>query len=650
MTPRKTTIDDLLRFVSPSEPRLSPDGSQVAFLVKTIETAKNRYKTQLYLVPADGAAPPRCLTFGESVSTPRWTPDGKSLLFARADEKKTQLWRLPLSGGEAEKLTDLPPGSLGAVEVSPDGRHVLYSFRAANDTDTEKAAEERKKNSLSTPPREITRLRWRLEGAGFLPEDAFHLYTLDLATKSTTKISSGTRDFGSPCWSPDGKQIAYVQNVAEDPDRQGALVGLFVLDLATSETRTLSHLGPKGSLTWSPDGKWLAFTGHAHTDETWGTYNAHPWLVEVATGEARDLTPDWDVTAGDTSLGEVYGRGDNGPHWASDSQSLAFIASDQGEVAVYTIGIAGGVPEKQTPESCSELGMSHAAGRRATLRLTPHDIGDIYVDGRRVTELNADLFAEVAFSEPVAFTAGDVPCFALLPEGDGPYPTILYIHGGPHAMYGRWQLFHEYHVLAAAGYAVLYPNPRGSKGYGEAWTSAIKGNWGEPAMADCLACVDYAIEQGWSNPEKLAVMGGSYGGYLTGWIVGHTDRFACAIAERGVYNIVSFGGTTDFVTGEYDYFAGNHTDDTEALRQNSPLTYANKVTTPLLVVHSEGDLRCPISQGDEYYRAVRRSSPAEVRYLRYGAEANHELSRGGPPDLRLDRQRRFHAWLGKYLR
>ena len=650
MTKRPTEIDDLLRFVSPSEPRLSPDGSRVAFLVKTVDTVKNCYRVQLYLVDSDGSAPARCLTQGESVSCHRWAPDGRSLVFLRAQDKKTQLWRLWLDGGEAECLTELPAGVVGDIAFSPEGRQLLFSFRPTNDADTEKAAEERKKNSVSTPPRVITRLRWRLEGSGFLPSATNHLYLHDLAAKTTSQITRGERDYLGFCWSPDGKSIAYLQNVAPDPDRLSGAIGLFIKTAEVMEPIPSGPIGPKGNVTWSPDGQWLSFLGHENVDETWGTSNLHPWLVNVATGEARDLTPDWEVTAGDVALGEVYGRGDVGPFWSSESDALAFVASVRGEVGVYATRLEGGLPHKFTPEGCSEVGVSIASGRTATLRLTPQDAGDIFVDDLRLTELNAALTAEVAFTEPLAFSVGDVPCFALLPEGPGPHPTLLYIHGGPHLMYGRWHLFHEYHALAAAGYVVLYPNPRGSKGYGEAWTNAIRGNWGEPAMRDCLACVDHAIAQGWSDPKRLAVMGGSYGGYLTAWTLGHTERFACAIAERGVYNLVSFGGTTDFLTGEYDYFAGNHTDDTAELQRNSPLTYAPLVKTPLLVVHSEGDLRCPISQGDEYYRAVRRTSPAEVQYLRYGVDGSHELSRGGPPDLRLDRQKRFHAWLARYLK
>ena len=299
----------------------------------------------------------------------------------------------------------------------------------------------------------------------------------------------------------------------------------------------------------------------------------------------------------------------------------------------------------------------------ALLLATPTDAGDIYALSpgssffRRLTRLNQELLDEIDFFVPQAFEAPSpeghsVPCFALLPpdwhENPTPRPTILYIHGGPHLMYAH-TLFHEYQALAAAGYVIVYPNPRGSKGYGEAWTGGIKGDWGPPAHADVLACVDYAITQGWADSKRLGVAGGSYGGYLTGWVVGHTDRFAAAVAERGVFNLVSMAGTCDFVWTDRGYFDANTWDDPADYVRNSPLTYAGSITTPLLIVHSEGDQRCPIEQAEQLFAALKRQKKAVV-FLRYGAESNHGLSRGGPPDLRLDRQRRLHAWFDQYLK
>ena len=307
-------------------------------------------------------------------------------------------------------------------------------------------------------------------------------------------------------------------------------------------------------------------------------------------------------------------------------------------------------PQKLTEDTHAITGFTaDATGEMlALLRATPTDGGDLYVmnaageksEMRRLTDLNADLLQTLTLAPPIAFDAPSpeghsVPCWAILPpdfDGDPrPRPTLLYIHGGPHLMYAH-TLFHEYQALAARGYVVVYPNPRGSKGYGEAWTSAIKGKWGTPAQADCEACLDYAIHQGWADADKLGVVGGSYGGYLTAWMVGHSDHFKAAVAERGVFNLQSMAGTCDFVWRDHDYFMANTTSDPDHYLENSPLTYADAITTPLLIIHSEGDLRCPIEQAEQLYSALVLRN-RDVTFLRYGPESNHNLSRGGPPDF-----------------
>ena len=361
----------------------------------------------------------------------------------------------------------------------------------------------------------------------------------------------------------------------------------------------------------------------------------------------------------------MVGSGNDGPIWASNSQIVLLLATENGSVDLYRVGLNEGVePQKLTEGTHAITGFTADAGGEtlALLQATPTDGGDIYTlkaagektAPRRLTDLNADLLASLTLPEPIFFNAPSqeghtVPCWAILPpdfaDDPRPRPTILYIHGGPHLMYAH-TLFHEYQALAARGYVVVYPNPRGSKGYGEAWTAGIKGNWGPPAQADCEACLDYTIHQGWADADKLGVVGGSYGGYLTGWMVGHSDRFKAAVAERGVFNLQSMAGTCDFVWRDHDYFMANTTSDPDHYLENSPLTYADAITTPLLIIHSEGDLRCPIEQAEQLYSALVLRN-RDVTFLRYGPESNHNLSRGGPPDLRADRQERIAVFFCK---
>lgn len=658
-SPRSTVIDDLVRFRTPSDPRLSPDAATIAFVVREVDVAKNRNVSRLWTVPVDGSAAPTQWTRGAgSESNPRWSPDGRWLWFVSTrDANRGQLHRLPVGGGEAERITDLPAGALGDFAPAPDGVRVAFTFRETDPSSREDAVEARKKENRSTPPREIVRVRWRTEGTGFLPEAPFRLHVLDGDTRQDTTLEiDGGRDVGGFCWSPDGRSLAFVRNVADDPDRRLGDQGLFVVDLADGAVREIpAPRGPKGSLAWSPDGASIAYLGHDDPDEFWGIRNVHVWVAACDGSGARDLMAGWDATAGDCSLGEVPGRGDSGPIWSDDAGSVWVVVSDQGRVDAWRIGVDGA--REQVVRDA--VGITRVGDVLAHLGVTPTDAGDVYVGERRLTRVNADLLDEIALREPevlrVAAPDGQtVPCLALLPpdfaEDPRPRPTLLYLHGGPHLMYGERHLFHEYQALAAAGYVVLFPNPRGSKGYGEAWTGAIKGDWGAPAMADVMACVDDAIARGWADPERLGVVGGSYGGYLTAWIVGHTDRFKAAAPERGVYDLVSMAGTTDFAWRDHGYFAANTTDQPAEYHRNAPLTYAGAVRTPLLIIHSEGDLRCPIGQAEQYFRAVAWAGEAEVRFLRYGPEASHELSRGGPPDLRLDRQRRIHAWFDRFLK
>jgi Dipeptidyl aminopeptidases/acylaminoacyl-peptidases len=688
---RPFTIDDLARIRTLSDPQISPDGSRIAVVVKTMDVEKNRYETHLHLVHTD-TGEMRQITFssgtGSGESSPRWSPDGKWLAFVSGREskgKKPQVYRLPADGaGEAERLTDLPQGALADIAWSPDGTRIAFRFRPQDEVWREEAAEERKKKELSTPPREITRLHFREEGAGFLPQAArWRLHVLDLATREVTQMATGggeDADDGAFCWSPDGEEVVVVRNVAADPDLAPNEEALFVvpaggLSEGEGPRRLNTALGPKNDPAWSPDGKYVAYLGHDDPVEVWGVRNQHLWITAAdGTGEARDLTTEFDVTLGSTAIGDVAGGGQAGPVWTADSASLLVLASDRGAVDVYRVPVPAEDAEAEAPAPSrltegvhAVLGLSAdtRAENLALLVATPADAGDLYVLPlgapffRRLTRANEALLSEVDFAAPVAFEADapdgqKVPGFAVLPpdfaQNPGPRPTLLYIHGGPHTMYAH-TLFHEYQALAAAGYVVVYPNPRGSKGYGEAWTAAIRGEWGAPAQTDCEACLDYAIAQGWSDPDRLGVAGGSYGGYLTAWIVGHSDRFKAAVAERGVYNLHSMAGTCDFVwRDDRSYFDATATDAPAEYLRNSPLTYAGNVTTPLLLIHSEGDLRCPIEQADQYFSALKRLGKCDVTYLRYGPEANHNLSRTGPPDIRLDRQRRIHAFFNKHLK
>jgi dipeptidyl aminopeptidase/acylaminoacyl peptidase len=676
-TDRPTTIDDLTLIRTPSDPQISPDGSRIAYTLKCVDVEKNRYQTHIHVVAtaADGG-PARQWTQGpDSEDHPRWSPDGRCLAFLSGrEDKKGQIFLLPLEGGEAEKATSLPEGAIADFVWSPDSTKIAFLFRPNDAERGEEATDARKKAHLSSPPREITRRQYRADGSGFVPKAPFDLHVLDLASRAVSQITHGEHgDQGSFCWSPDSARLAVVRNTAPDPDLMPNATEIFLLPatgLGEGELgeKVAAPLGPKDEIAWSPDGREIAFLGHDDPEEVWGVKNAHVWVAPAVPDApaARDLTPDWDVTGGNAALGDVAGAGRSGPFWVPDGGSVLVQASERGSVQIYRLSLDPTIaPVALTTGAHAITGFTADAKSEslALLIATTADAGDLYCMTigsaffRRITRTNGDLFDRLDLPSPIAFeaTAPDgqaVPCWAMLPpdwrDDPTPRPSILYIHGGPHLMYAN-TLFHEYQALAAAGYVVIYPNPRGSSGYGEAWTGAIRGNWGAPAQADALACVDYAVEQGWADPDRLGVAGGSYGGFLTAWIVGHSDRFRAAVAERGVFNLHSMAGTCDFVWRDHDYFDADMTGDPADYLRNSPLTYADAIHTPLLIVHSEGDLRCPIEQAEQLFAALKLRG-RDVVFLRYGPEASHGLSRGGPPDLRQDRQRRITAFFDKYLR
>lgn len=508
MEKRPLDIDDLARFATPSDPQISPDGSRIAYVLKTTDLEKNRYFTHIWvtLAAVDGGAARQWTRSGVGgEDRPRWSPDGRWLAFTSGrEEKRAQIYLLPLDGGEAEKKTNLPPGSFGDLRWSPDSARIAFTFRPDDPEWDEEAVEERKKAKKSAPPRLLTRRHWREDGTGFTPRAPYRLHLLEIATGEVTAVTSDEegRDVGTFCWSPDGGRLAVVRNTAEKPDLYPNAEEIFVYDTAAPEAepvKIVAPLGPKEDLAWSPDGAHIAYRGHDKPDEVWGVTNAHVWVAALDGSGARDLTPGWDVHAGNAAIGDVSGSGAAGPFWAADGASLLFLASEHSAVNVYRAVVTPEetkTPTRLTDGTHAVLGFTpdKQTETLALLVATPSDAGDIYTLNlgasvfHRRTRVNEELLDARDLPAPIYFEAsrgeGDsVPCWALLPPGytdeSSPHPTVLYIHGGPHLMYVH-AFFHEYQALAAAGYVVLYPNPRGSKGYGEAWTGAIVGNWGPP--------------------------------------------------------------------------------------------------------------------------------------------------------------------------
>ena len=662
---RPITADDLLTLQSVGDPQISPDGAHVAFVRTIVDRDKNKTRGEIWLVSADGSRAPRRFTGGtDSVGGPRWSPDGTRIAFVSDRQEETaQVFLIPADGGEAQPLTKLEQGSIQGLRWSADGSHLAFLYRAIPAAYTKKAVEERKEKGLSSPPRVHTALAYRQDGFGYWDGSYWQVYVANAETGEAKALTSGDLSCAVPCWSPDGKTLAFLSDRRPDWDATGTSDDqLWTVPAEGGElTPVPSPPGGKSALAWSLDGQTFAYVGNPDPHDQWGTNNDRVYVLPVTGGEtARDLTGQTDKAVGALTIADTGDGSGEDLLWSADGSRLVSPISENGDTRLYSVPVEGGEATPLTPEGHVAGGFT-LAGDTVALTLG-HSTAPSEVYALRggqlspLTDLNRPWRDEIALQtpEPFALDTGDggtVPGWFLTPPDftpDGTAPFVLFVHGGPHLQYGN-ALFHELQWLAAQGYVVAYANPRGSKGYGEAHTKAIKGHWGTPALADVERVADEAIRRGYADPKRTAIMGGSYGGYLTAWAVGHTDRFACAIADRMVAALPSMSGTTDFPWAHGSYYGGNAWDDPADLWQNSPLAFAGKINTPLLLIHSDGDLRCPVSQAEELFAALRLQRKP-VEFVRYPAETSHGLSRSGPPDLRLDRLARNLAWLDKYLK
>jgi dipeptidyl aminopeptidase/acylaminoacyl peptidase len=669
---RPVQLEDLFRFKIAGETQISPDGRHVAFTVKRVDEEKNKYFTSLYLADADRGTTRPFTSDGHGDSSPRWSPDGTQLVFVSdRDKPKSQLYLIPADGGEARPLTKLEEGGFQDPVWSPDGNKIAFLYRATPEPYREAAKKEREEKGFSSPVRVHSKLFYRLDGFGYWDNSFWQLWVVDVATGEAKQLTDEPRSFASPVWSPDGSTIAFIANRREDDDLEPNYEDIWTVPAEGGEIHKVEAPdGPKYGLAWSPDGRWLAYIGTTDPEDFWGGKNERVLVIpSEGSSEVRDLTGASDKSVGYQTLADLHEVGGGKPLvWSPDSRSLYFPISEQGDTKLYRVNLDGSDLIALTPvaHEMGSFGLSADGSRVGVLLGNATETYDVFLANlhsggcelRRLSNVNSDVLTEVELQIPEDFEVsngddGKVNGWVLKPAGFDPsrhYPAVLYVHGGPAAQYGGPSAaFHELQWLAANGYVVLFSNPRGSKGYGEEHCSAIKGDWGNRDWTDIQAVADYGAGLPYVDAGRMAIMGGSYGGYMTAWAVGHTDRFRCAIADRLVNNLHSMAGTCDFPWRHGRVWKGNAWDDPGDLWRCSPLASAGRIQTPLLLIHSDGDLRCPVSQAEELFAAL-RAQRKTVEFVRYPAESSHGLSRSGPPDLRLDRLRRNLAWLDRYLK
>jgi dipeptidyl aminopeptidase/acylaminoacyl peptidase len=651
------TAEDLYAFRFLTDAQISPDGERVAFAVRTANAERDGYRSAIWLVPSDGSRNAVQLTFGSGQDTlPRWSPDGRSLAFVsdRAAPEKTEgkkrkpknVFVLSLDGGEARQLTSFDD-DCGDLIWSPDSRRIAFTVKDAKTADDEDGL------------RAYDRMRYKTD-EGFLWDlRRKHVWIVDAEGGAPRRLTEGDWDDAQPSWSPDGREIAFVSNRSPERERN-TVADIHVVAVADGRTRRVTNeIGQYGNPSWSPDGATIACYG---VEKAIGSAarNVHLWLWPAAEAQhGTDVLAGWDRTVGSVVMSDMRSQVQTlPPRWTSDRSRVIFVGSDQGTANVYSVPVAGGEVRAETLGAHQIVSVSLAtdARRFACVFSNATDPGDVAAGElgrglRCLTDLNGELLRErhVATPERVEFTGADgwkIEGWLMKPRGFEPakeWPLVLEVHGGPHSTYGHG-FFHEFQVLAGRGYAVLYTNPRGSHAYGEKFAMACVGDWGGRDYEDLMAGVDHALGLGWVDERRVYVTGGSYGGFMTNWIIGHTTRFRAAATQRSISNNVSAFGTSDIGWHFWEHEMGDATPwrDPSKLVERSPLTYAPHVRTPLLILHAERDLRCPIEQAEQFFIALRWHG-VETTFVRF-AEDNHDLTRGGRPRNRAEHCRRIADW------
>jgi dipeptidyl aminopeptidase/acylaminoacyl peptidase len=668
--PAKRTIvpEDLFKIAFVSTATISHDGKHVAFVVQRASLKQDAYHSNIWVAESDGSRVAQ-LTRGDGDGEPVWSPDDRTLVFTRGHDGPPQLYAIDLAGGEARRLTHLEHGASSAV-FSHDGKRIAFASSAV--AEAASSAVDWKALGLAAPAKykktdmhTVPWPRYQTNGAGYTADKTPHIWTMDADGANAKQLTSGADGENGPAWSPDDKQILYgstpLSSVEGD---QGAM--FVVASTGGAPVRVpVAHYGAFPQ-QWTHDGKRILYAYSSRHDSA-----EVPAIASVNPDGSADRThvAESALEIGDGVISDTKENGNGCGELTPDDRAFITDVSVPGATEIDAIGLTGGKPSTivRGGREIMDCSLSRDARAIAYTALDATHLGEIFVwdaasnQSQQLTHLNDALTDALGLSVPEPHTVsnghgGSVAYWVLKPPNavaGKRYPVILDIHGGPHTEFGN-SFFHEFQVLAARGYTVVYANPRGSVGYGYDWSSALDGDWGNAMFTDETAVMDEVVKRPDVDPARTFVSGGSYGGYATLWVIAHTNRFRAAFAERVVSDLFTETLSADFAAPRgfegpsgTPHAWGGALQAHETLWQQSPLAHVADVHTPLLLLHGDADTRTPIAETLQEYEALKMlGRPVEL--VQFPRE-NHDLSRTGEPIHRVERLHIMTDWFDRHL-
>ena len=662
----KIKAEDLYKLKSLGDIEISPNGEQIAYSISRVNKKTEKKHSNIWLSPfKSGKA--KQLTFGNNLDTQcKWSPDSKQIAFlsTQKNEKQSQIFILPSNRKKAKAITKFR-GTITIYDWSPDGKQILFGRRKL--TKEEKARQDNKRaKELGIVERHIKKTMYKVDGEGFLSENPWHIWTANSKTGKCLQLTKGEFSCENASWSADGKRIVYTTVRSLDPSLDPKAKRLFTMSSNGRNKKEipLNCYHPYHP-TFSPNGEQIAFYAFNEPYVWWK--GCYLWVVNSnGKGRAKNILEQFDVTATAYSFDDIRGMPiQSPPIWSPKGDKIYLQIGKHGNEHLMSVDVATRGRELKPvytekglvhEPSMSKDGSRFAFGFSTSITCSEVFALDLEKNkASRRSNINTSFLnrKKLASVEEV-WTGGKVGKgihgWIMKPPGfrkSKKYPAILEIHGGPHAQYSNG-FMHEFHYLAAAGYVVFFSNPRGSTGYGAKHTGAIANNWGNLDYKDIMSWTDYATKLPYIDSKRLGVTGGSYGGFMTNWIIGKTKRFKAAVTQRCISTMSSMWGMSDF-NWHMQHCLGDKApwEDHAKYWKHSPLKYVANVKTPCLIIHSQYDLRCPQGEGEQWYVALKRLGvDAELVIF---PDESHGLSRGGRTDRRIRRLEHIKRWFDSYL-